>query len=281
MEKNHNEAKLLRIRYKRMGILRMGRRHLFEIEDQRWCPHVIRESITDCLLGLYNLLHMYEPAYQKIAELLHQTNTNSIIDCCSGSGGPVKQLRDYLDSNNLQHITITLTDKYPNLELYKRLEKSYDNRLIGHPSAIDACRLPPSLKGLRCFFSSFHHFGPAQAKNILQDAVDNEAPIALFECTQRHVSDILRAFLSPIMVWLVIPFARRLTWPKFLLTYVVPITPICFMWDYLISNLRTYSQKELMLMIKELDAPHYKWEVGKLWSKKAKSYIPYLVGYKH
>ena len=52
------------------------------------------------------------------------------------------------------------------------------------------------------------------------------------------------------------------------------------MWDYIVSNLRTYSTEELYALIEKLDAPGYHWEVGRLWSRKAKSHIPYLVGYK-
>lgn len=257
----------------------MTRLHLFEIEDQKWCPSIIRKSITDYLLGLYNLLHIFEPAYKKIEEVLNNTGVNAIVDCCSGSGGPSVQLRDYLDSRQMQSISITLTDKYPNIERFQYLEKCYGDRLVGLNESIDASKLPSSLKGLRCFFSSFHHFAPAQALNILQDAVNNKAPIAIFESTQRSLSDFIRAFFSPVLMLFIMPFAKTLNLSKFFITYIIPIIPFVFMWDYFVSNIRTYSSKELQLLINKLDAPGYKWEIGKLWSKKAKIYIPYLIGY--
>jgi hypothetical protein len=257
----------------------MSRLHLFEIEDQSWCPGIIRESVTDFLLGLYRVLRLFEPAYQKIEELLIKTQANAIIDCCSGSGGPMVQLREFLDSKQMAHITITLTDKYPNLEQFKNLEEQYQHRLSGYKHSVDARLIPSHLNGIRCFFSSFHHFAPEQAVKILQDAANNRAPIAIFESTQRYFTDFLRAFVSPLLMLVILPFAKRLTWQKFLITYVLPIAPLVFMWDYLVSNARTYSSKEFQQLIQQITAPDYTWEYGKLWSPKAKSHIPYLIGY--
>lgn len=256
----------------------MKRLHLFEIEDQNWCPGIIRESITDFLFSLYKLLYLYEPAFQKIAELIIKTDSKKIVDCCSGSGGPILQLRDFLNTRELAAIQITLTDKFPNIEQFQNIEQHYDN-ICGWQQSIDACNIPANLTGIRCFFSSFHHFPPKQAIKILQNAVDNNTPIAIFESTQRHAIDFIRVLVSPILMLALIPFAKRLTWAKFFITYIVPITPLVFMWDYLVSNLRTYSRKEFEHLLKQVDAPNYTWEIGRLWSKKAKSSIPYLIGY--
>lgn len=258
----------------------MARVHLFEIEDQKWCPKFIRESTTDFLMGLYKIFNIYDPAYKKITEVLNKTNATNIVDCCSGSGGPIKQLREYLDKNNQNAVTITLTDKYPNTNLFHSLETIYPKKVMGKQESLDATKMPATLTGMRTFFSSFHHFSPPMAVKILQDAVNNNAPIGIFESTQRHPMDFLRAMVSPLMMLFVIPFAKRLTWRKFLFTYIIPITPFTNMWDYIVSNLRTYSTDELHALIAKLDAPGYTWEVGKLWSEKAKCQVPYLVGYK-
>jgi hypothetical protein len=258
----------------------MARVHLFELEDQTWCPQPIRETTTDFLAGLYHLLKIYEPAYEKIAEVLTKTNENAIVDCCTGSAGPIKQLREHLDKVGKESVTITLTDKYPNLNLFKQYEAMYPNKIKGYAESVDASHFPTSLKGMRTFFSSFHHFPPQLALKILQDAVNNGAPIGIFESTQRSPIDFIRTLFSPLFMLFVVPFAKRLTWRKFLLTYVLPITPFTNMWDYFVSNLRTYSPSELENLVKQLNAPGYEWEIGKLWSKKARCQVPYLIGYK-
>jgi hypothetical protein len=258
----------------------MARVHLFEIEDLAWCPQFVRETTTDFLLGLYNVFNIYEPAYEKVYEILQKTNTHAIVDCCSGSGGPIRKLREYLDTTDKKEVTINITDKYPNIKSFEVLESQYPNKIKGHKNSLDATQLPAELKGMRTFFSSFHHFSPDFAVKILQDAVNNNAPIGIFESTQRQTKDFFRALFSPILMLFLVPLAKRMTWRKFLMTYVIPITPFTNMWDYIVSNLRTYSPSELEALIQKLDAPGYTWEVGKLWSKKAKCEVPYLIGYK-
>lgn len=258
----------------------MARMHLFEIEDQSWCPRFVRETSTDFLLGLYNVLNIYEPAFKKIAETLAKTKVNAIVDCCSGSGGTIPHLRNYLDKNNSSDVVINLTDKFPNEARFSQLEAAYPNKIIGCKISQDATKLPANFKGMRTFFSSFHHFRPEHARKILQDAVNNNAPIGVFECSRRHPIDFLRALISPVMLLAIVPFAKQLTWKKFFFTYILPITPFTNMWDYIASNFRTYSSKELHQLISQLDAPGYHWEVGQLWSKKATCYVPYLIGYK-
>lgn len=258
----------------------MGRLHLLEIEDLTWCPRFIREGTTDILLALYNLLDIYEPAFAKINELIEKKNLPAVIDCCSGSGGPMQQLRKYLDKNGKQDITITLTDKFPNLKLYDHLESRFQNKIKGHKESMDAAQLPASLKGLRTLFSSFHHFRPNQALKILQNAVDNDAPIAIFESVHRRPMDFVRALTSPLLAPFIIPFSKRLNWRTFLFTYLLPIIPITFTWDYIASNMRAYSVKEMHALVNQLNAPGYTWEIGETWSKKAKCYVYYLIGYK-
>jgi hypothetical protein len=259
----------------------MARMHLVELEDLSWCPTVVRESTTDFLASLYQVFNIFEPAFKKIDEVLLKTQMVSIIDCCSGSGGTIRRLREHLDQAGKEHVTICLTDKYPNQKAFADLGKQFPGKIINHPESVDARQLPATLKGMRTFFSSFHHFTPDQAKLILQNAVDNQMPIGIFESTQRHPVDFIRAFFSPFLMWCLLPFAKRLTLKKILFTYILPITPLTNMWDYFVSNMRTYSTQEMNALIASLDAPGYTWEVGKLRSDKAKCDVPYMVGYKH
>ena len=247
----------------------MARIHLFEFEDQSWCPKFIRETTTDFLYGYFKLQNVYQPAYAKIKDTLDKTKLTNIVDCCSGSGGPIKNLRDYLDKNGNKSTTITLTDKFPNLEAFKNLAAQHST-IFGHEQSVDANQLPSSLKGMRTLFSSFHHFKPKHAVKILQDAVDNSAPIGIFEFTSRHPLEFLKVLTSPLFMLFIIPMAKKLNWKKFLFTYVIPITPFTHMWEFFVSNLRTYSPKELQNLVKQVNAPNYRWEIGKKWSKEGK-----------
>jgi hypothetical protein len=265
---------------KKENINPMNRIHLFEIEDLSWCPNAIRETSTDILFGLCNLANIYEMAYEKVAEIIDKTGINAIVDCCSGTGGPIKKLRNYLDQHQKNNVTITLTDKYPNIQSFEKLQKEYPTNIVGITQAVDATAIPSSLKGVRTFFSSFHHFKPEWAKQILQDAVNNEAPVAIFESTQRLPMDFVLAFLSPIAAWIILPFSKRLTFTKFIFTYLIPVSPLVFMWEYFISIFRTYSLCELQALTQKIKADDYYWEFGKLRSRKRKEGVVYMMGYK-
>jgi len=258
----------------------MNRIHLFEIEDLPCCPGVIREALTDFLFGLYHLSNVYKSTYGKINEILEKTGTRAIIDCCSGTGGPVLKLRNYLDTHQKKDVKITLTDKYHNLRSFEKFEKEYPETIMGIGYSVDATKIPSSLTGLRTFFSSFHHFKPEDAAKILKDAVKNEAPIAIFESTQRHPVDFFLALTSPLAVWIILPFSKRLTFWKFVLTYIIPVIPFAFMWEYIISILRTYSLRELQALTQKIQAENYHWEFGKLKSGLRKKGVIYLTGYK-
>lgn len=259
----------------------MKRIHLFEFEDQSWCPSFIREATTDFLLAYYTLKKVYGPAFEKINDVLEKTKADKIIDCCSGSGGPTKSLREFLDKMGKSSVTITLTDKYPNHDLFEKIEATYPKKIIAHKNSLDIAQIPSSLKGMRTLFSSFHHFKPEKALDILQNAVNNQTPIGIFECTERHPRELIKVLLSPVVMLFVMPFTRNLNWKKFCFTYLLPVIPFIHMWEYFVSNLRTYSVKELQDLIAKVDAPNYQWDIGQLWSAQAKCYITYLIGYKN
>jgi hypothetical protein len=53
------------------------------------------------------------------------------------------------------------------------------------------------------------------------------------------------ALLIPLLVFLLTPLVRPVSWVQILFTYLVPILPVLIFWDGLISQLRTYSVQEL------------------------------------
>ncbi|MEO8601362.1 MAG: hypothetical protein ABI629_02185 [bacterium] len=68
----------------------MRRLHLIELEDQPWCPAVIRNAATDYLRFMLNLGNNYGPAVPVLARAwpLQRTAATCIVDLCSGGGGP-------------------------------------------------------------------------------------------------------------------------------------------------------------------------------------------------
>ena len=205
----------------------MRRLQLIEFHEQPWFPSSLRDEITDALQFGLNLLKAYEPIAPRLKSVLDSTRTRSIVDLCSGAGGPWLGLSRKLQ-RDAQPFHILLTDKYPNPGASQNVRGISENYIAFYPEPIDAMNVPCELKGFRTMFSSFHHFSPQEARAILQHAVDAGQSIGLFEITRR--SPLTIGFMLPwaLLLFVFTPWIRPFSWSRLLGTYVVTIRPCVF-----------------------------------------------------
>lgn len=256
----------------------MGRIHLFEFEDLKWFPAFLRNYMTDFLQFVSNQFDIYKPIIPIIEEGLEKSNSITIIDLASGGGGGIIKLNEHL-LKNTPNIKIILTDYFPNIAAFKLTQASANN-IEFIETTIDALSVPKRLNGLRTQFLSFHHFRPKDAKQILQNAVNNESAIAIFEAQERNFKSFIFMLLSPLNVLLFTPFIRPINFGRILFTYLIPIIPILVCWDGMVSVLRTYSIEELNDIINQIENNEsYNWKVDKV--KSGPSALTYLLGYKY
>jgi hypothetical protein len=255
----------------------MGRIHLFEFEDLKWFPTFLRNYITDFLQFLSNKTKMYKPIIPIIKKGLKKSGTNQIIDLGSGGGGGLIWLNSEL-KKDISNLKIILTDYYPNISAFKFTKKQADNFEYVEKS-VDARDVPTELNGLRTQFLSLHHFRPDDAKQILQNAINSNSPIAIFEAQERSVPSVLAMLFSPISVLLTTLFIQPFKLGRLLFTYLIPIVPIIVLWDGVVSSLRTYSVKEMKELVSKLNGTeNYDWEIDKV--KSGPSVVLYLLGMK-
>ena len=133
------------------------------------------------------------------------------------------------------------------------------------------------MNGFRTFFTSFHHFDPDNARQILQDAVAKQTGIGIFEVTQRSSLAILWMILVPLVVWVVTPFIQPFSWKRLVLTYLFPIIPLAIAWDGLVSCLRSYSPEELRDLLGSFKAD-YEWQIGEVRGPLSPVPVTYLIG---
>ena len=179
---------------------------------------------------------------------------------------------------DISNLKIILTDYYPNISAFKFTKKQADNFEYVEKS-VDARDVPTELNGLRTQFLSLHHFRPDDAKQILQNAINSNSPIAIFEAQERSVPSVLAMLFSPISVLLTTPFIQPFKLGRLLFTYLIPIVPIIVLWDGVVSSLRTYSVKEMKELVSKLNGTeNYDWEIDKV--KSGPSVVLYLLGTK-
>ena len=162
----------------------MKRLHLVEIEDQDWCPPAVRDAATDYLQFALATSKPYRATIPILVTALKRTGTRSILDLCSGAGGPWLWLHPALAEMGIG-MPVCLTDKYPNLKAFGRSSRLTNQTISYRPQPVDATRVPGELCGFRTMFTAFHHFRPEQACAVLADAVRQRQGIGVFEATER------------------------------------------------------------------------------------------------
>jgi|SRR5580658_7247574 hypothetical protein len=259
----------------------MRRIQFIELHDQPWFPSSMRDETTEALQFGFNLLKSYAPIAPLLQSAIDSTCSVSIVDMCSGGGGPwldlCRKLRGRNPGGYLSSLQIWLTDKYPNLKAFQNARLASENQITFHPGSVDATKVPRELKGLRTMFTSFHHFAPDDARAVLQDAVDAGESVAIFEVPRRGWSTISLTFAFVFMLFVCTPWIRPFRWSRLFWTYLVPIIPWVLLFDGVVSCLRTYRPWELRELVERLTANQYQWEIGEHGSGKAP--ITYLIGY--
>jgi hypothetical protein len=259
----------------------MRRIHFIEFHDRQWFPSFLRDYITDALQFGFDHFKVYAPVAPLLQCALDSTGCKTIVDMCSGGGGPWLDLSRRIASSNSAKdssaLHIYLSDKYPNLEAFQKISAASDGRIRFYPAPVDATNVPRELKGIRTIFSTFHHFRPADARAILQDAVDAREGVGVFEVARRAPSTIAMTCVFILMLFIATPWMRPFRWQRLFWTYLVPVIPLVLLFDGVVSCLRTYRPEDLRKLVAELVASDYRWEIGEHWVSRAP--VTYLIGY--
>jgi hypothetical protein len=256
----------------------MRRQHLFEFQDLQWFPAILRDTITDLLGMTIELARLYDSALPQLAHALRATGERTILDLCSGAGGPLPSLRRRLAHAHDLGIEVRLSDRYPNIDAYQRIAAGEGGGVTFVPTPVDATRVPPELPGFRTLFSCFHHFGPQQAQAILRDAWTRGRGIGVFEITERSLAGLAPLTMGPFVALALTPFIRPFRWSRLALTYALPVLPPLFTFDGVVSNLRTYTPDELRAMTRPLERDDYRWEIGESRHPVLPTKVTYLLG---
>ena len=121
----------------------MKRLHLFEVEDLAACPDWIR----DCVTAMIVVVHRWFGVPQVMAEHLDliladygKEASITIVDICSGNGGPMPDALELLTNTQKtdRPIRLLLTDKRPPAKLIDKLNDG-DSGIHYLDRSVDAC----------------------------------------------------------------------------------------------------------------------------------------------
>jgi hypothetical protein len=256
---------------------RFGAARFLEFHDQKWFPKGIRDGVTDGLQFILSLGRVYQPIVPILNKAVEASRAERIVDLCSGGGGPWLWLCRLLGMSGGKNIEVYLTDKYPNISAFQNAKEKTGGQVTFYPGIVDAACLPGELPGFRTIFTSFHHFTPGEAVAILQNAVDDQQGIGVFEAAKRGPLTILLTVLMLLAGFLTAPFVRPFRISRLFWTYIIPVIPLVLFFDGVVSCMRAHSQKELSLLVALVRAENYVWQIG----EKTGALVPitFLIGY--
>ncbi len=251
-----------------MGYMGAMRVHAPEIEDEPWCPRWLRDALTGFLQISAEVLRVYDPATEMLAGLVRRHGNGVVVDLCSGGGGPILRLRRLLNDRGVD-VAVVLTDLYPNEAAFQRAIEHGEGRVQARFDAVDAADVPDELVGVRTVINGLHHLRPPLARQLVQDAARKRQPFLSVELVERRWQTMLLLMGTPLLALVLSPFQRPLTATRLLLTWVVPVVPLCIWWDGMMSCLRGYSVGELEALVAGLSDDNYRFHVEQVavpWS---------------
>ena len=255
------------------------RYHLFEFEDLPWFPDFLRQNMMDFLRFSISTLRVYEPIVPLLQEIITKAPKPEILDLGSGGGGGIIGVHQSLTNLMQQPVKITLSDLYPNIPAFELVKKETGGAIDYLPQPINATNVPAHLTSCRTIFSAFHHFRPAVAQAMLADAAQKRVPIGVFEGASKSYLEILLAILLfPIVFFVATPFMRPFRLSRLIFTYLIPLIPLCTIWDGSVSILRLYTPEHLLKLTQGIPVSNYIWRAGKIKHKTGLKII-YLIGY--
>jgi hypothetical protein len=255
----------------------MRRLELIELHDHPWFPGLLRDLMTDALQELWRFGNTYRCILARLEARVAEAagdGPTEILDLCSGGGGPWPSMAPAFAGSS--GVTIRLTDKYPNLKAFRGFASEAGARLDFVAQPVDATAVPAGLRGFRTIFSTFHHFGPSQARRVLASAVAAGRGIGVFEVARRSPRTLVVLGLAPLLVLFLTPRVRPFRWSRLVFTYLLPAVPFVIGFDGLVSCLRAYSLEELKEMVGGLESQEYRWEVGE--ERRGVLAVTYLIG---
>jgi hypothetical protein len=238
------------------------RLHLFEFEDCAFLPRLLRDMMTEYLHWVMDRLGPYDMAAERVALQLRAAGTTNVVDLASGGAGPWPRLLPLVSTALGAVPQVTLTDLHPNVSAFSRVERESDGAIRGWRDPVDAMAVPPSLDGVRTMFTGLHHLEPAQVRTMMRDAASQGRSFLACELTRRSVPGVLSMLASLLLVLASAPFIKPFRMERLVLTWIVPVLPVCIVWDGVVSALRSYTPGELQGFAADAARAGYRWDVG-------------------
>ncbi len=262
----------------------MRRIHLIELHEQSWYPSRWRQLFQRSLGHGMVVTGAFDNVIEPLRQLLQRARPDSILDLCSGSGDVTMKLW----KSGISTVTgdnkpkLIMSDLYPDIDAYSAFKEIDPESIDFYPHSVNALGPPSDAPRVWMLTGSFHHFRPEEARNILRNAAKHADGLVVLESTNRTWRQLAQVlFFSFFFTMITTAFLLRpFRFENLLWGLLLPVIPLTLAFDAIVSNLRTYTVKELEEMTRSIGGD-FKWEVGTAAAPKTGGLrVTYLMGWR-
>jgi len=240
----------------------MKTRYLFEFHDQPSTPTTIRKTILDCLRMCNTRFRPYnQEVSQEIIEICRQQDLNTVVELGAGHAPITRELAARPEA---KHLKLIPCDLYPETESWQELQTQYPDQVDFIPEPVDFLkdRDWPE-KSLLVLVAAFHHIPLDQRDRFIETIGNSGKPIVVFEPIRKTPISIFLSFFSviPIMLTPLLLLFRPGWFRRILWTWIVPVMPLMFWWDGVVSCLRQWNPDEWEQHLGENLSPDATWKI--------------------
>jgi hypothetical protein len=231
--------------------------HLFEWMDLAWLPTGLRNTLRD-ILECGNA-RPFRPYYNWVAAAIkQQIDANGYQNIVELGAGTAPITRILAKDKSLAQTRLFVCDLKPDMESFHDLAERYPGHVIPIEESVDFGQprvWPPST--LLFLSGTFHHIPDAQRSEVLHSLSASADRIMVFEPLRKTLSSVFFVLLSLVPA-LVLPLwfinrpgrLRRVFW-----CWILPLGPLCFWWDGIVSCLRMWDDRRWREEVSEICNP--------------------------
>ena len=244
--------------------MHLPRLQLVELNDHDRTPAALRDTVIETLSRALRWGRMLQGLVAPLREFLAAAGTDEVLDVCAGAGGPARVLAEELARDG-RPPRFLLTDLFPRLEEWEHARRERPDAIDFVEDPVDATAIPAELADgrARMVVNAFHHFPPALAQAIIDDAIAGSRGLFISESFGRNPLGFLPFAPVGLAALAAAPLlARRDRLAKALYTWATPIALAASAFDGLVSTMRIYEEADLRRMV----APHgdrFRWVYGR------------------
>jgi hypothetical protein len=222
--------------------------------DHRLTPAAIRSTLLDVLdFCNRDFRPHYRRTARKILNRLEGTSVDTIVELGAGTA-PITQALS-ADSKSAE-LTLIPSDLYPVPSVWRRLQKDHPQQIRPEYASVDFTVPHDWGNNVAIVLSAtLHHIPAPQRLQTLRALARSADLVLIFEPVQKNpvsmflvLFAIIPALLTPLFRLLRPGRLRRILW-----CWLIPVAPLMFVWDGLVSCLRQWNRAEWQTAAHELE----------------------------